>query len=243
MKNANILPLAGFVLALSTFAVLSPLAVAKDLGTQAQVWEIAEQDFREVVLSEAARVDWSKKNQELKDNAQSYTANLPKRNFSEATKTETKYIDPSIQLTSDIKIPVKGSDGNYSWQVYYKKGQSLNPLTKLRPPNALFFFDGRSPEQVALAKELTSSPLSRVVPLEASGENFSDVVKDFGRPVFYAFDAQIQRFAIDRLPALVYPGSGQYSLYLATTVFAKPYRVDQIRAYWPTTRTPTEVKK
>lgn len=223
------------VLALTFFGSLgvATLAHAHDLGTQARVWEISEPDFREAVLAEAAKVDWQQKNKELKDSAQNFTANLPKRALPEADKPETKYIDPSIQLSSDIKIPVKDKDGNYAWQVYYKKGQSLNPLAKVRPVTALLFFDARSPEQVAFAKAATADPMSKIVPLEVSGENFQDVVKDFGRTVFYAYDAQVQRFAITKLPALVYPGSGQYANYIANTTFAKPYRVDAIKAAWP----------
>lgn len=210
-------------------------AQATDLGTQAKVWDITEQDMREIVLTEAARVDWAQKNKELRENAQSYTDNLPKRALPEADKTETAYIDPSIQLSSDIKIPVKGPDGKYTWQVHYAKGMSLNPLAKVRPVTALLFFDARSPEQVAFAKELVSDPLSRIVPLEVSGDNFQEVVKDFGRAVFYAFDAQLARFNVTKLPALVYPGSGKYSLYLANTVFAKPYRAASVAAVWPST--------
>ena len=233
LSNVNLIK-ASTLAAVLLVCVLPTAALAVDLGVQANTWEITERDMRELVLADAAKVDWSKKNDEVKESARNYTANFPKRNLPELDKTETKYLDMSIQLSSDIKIPVKGADGKYTWQVYFKKGQSFNPLTKIRPVEALLYFDARSPDQVAFAKEATKGMFSGVVPIEVSGEKFDETLKQFTRPVFYGFDVQIQRFSITALPALIYPGTGKYSLYMANTVFAKPYSVAEVRRLQPT---------
>lgn len=217
----------------AAFLAAATSASATDLGVQARVWQITEQDIRELIAAQMAEVDWSEKEDELKTSAKNYTKNLPQRSLPEAEKTETKYIDMSIQLSSDIKIPVKGADGKYTWQVYYKKGMMMNPLSKVRPVEALLYFDGRSPEQTAFAKEVTADPFSNIIPIEASGEAYDRTLKEFDRIVFYGYEPQIQRFNITKLPALIYAGEGKYSQYMANTVFAKPYKAATLSAVWP----------
>jgi conjugal transfer pilus assembly protein TraW len=212
-------------------AYASP-ACAKDFGVVAQVWPITERDIREIVAEQSSQVDWGSVNKQVVESGKTFLNRLPRRNLAQATQLETKYIDPSIVLNSDVKVPVKTASG-YEWQIAYKAGERVNTLAKIRPATAMLYFDGRDPEQVEFAKDLASDIHYRVVPIEASGEDFPGVLKSFNRPVFFASQVQLTRFAVDKLPALVYPASGKYALFIANTVFPKPYRVNQVTALWP----------
>ncbi|MBC8738535.1 hypothetical protein F6X40_17385 [Paraburkholderia sp. UCT31] len=219
-------------------AAFIPKAQAKDFGVVAQVWPITERDIREIVAEQVSQVDWSAANKQVVESGKTYLNRLPRRNLPTATQLATKYIDPSIVLNSDVKVPVKTASG-YEWQIAYKAGEKVNTLAKFRPATAMLYFDGRDPEQVAFAKTLASDIHYRVVPIEASGEDFQGVLKSFNRPVFFASQVQLTRFAIDKLPALIYPASGKYALFLANTVFPKPYQVSQVTSLWPGPETGT----
>jgi len=210
----------------------TPFAFGHDLGVQGKVFSITERDMRELVMESAARHDWSREQSQLKSSGEHYLDSFPLRALTPADKTETYYIDPSITLNSDINVPVRGVDGQYAWQTYYKKGMQINPLDKERPVTALLYFDARDSAQAAFAKTASADPAFKVVPIEVSGSNYLETIKYFGRPVFHATDAQISRFSLSKLPALVYPGDGKYSRFLAVTVFAQPYRVDLLQKYW-----------
>jgi conjugal transfer pilus assembly protein TraW len=221
--------------------ILIPLALAcasvsvyaKDLGVQGTVWPIVERDIRQMMVEQAANVEWSKVQGEIADSGRAYLDNLPKRRMTSVESTSTVWLDPSIELTSDIQVPVKGADGSFSWQVLAAKGTRVNPLAQTRPLTALLFFDGADPAQLsAVAAVLKTEPL-RVVPVEAGRGSMRDNNERLARPVFHANDAMMGRFQVRSLPTLVYPGMADRALFLGVTSFAAPFSPREMLSAWP----------
>jgi conjugal transfer pilus assembly protein TraW len=221
-----------------TAAGFSFSAHAVDLGVQSKVWPITETDIREVIMKQMVAAHVENKLTEFRDKGLNYLDSLPARGLPLADKTETSYMDPSIVLANDISVPVKGADGSYAWQVLYHKGLRVNPLENRTFSTAYLFFDGSNKEQRDWAAGLASDMSNRLMPIDTTGTNFKEVVKAFGRPVFYATDQQLQRFQITKTPTLVYQGAGSHSLYMALTTFAQPYRTEDFHQYWPPQMTP-----
>jgi hypothetical protein len=222
-------------------AVFSSLALAgasapvfaTDLGVQSKVWPITETDIRVVVLQQIAQAHLDGKLSQLQTQGKNYLNNLPPRALPLAEKTETSYMDPSIQLANDINAPVKAIDGSYTWQTLYHKGMKVNPLENQRFATSYLFFDGSNLEQRTWAANLAADPLNRVMPIDTTGTDFVETAKAFGRPVFYATDQLLERLHVTKTPTLVYQGEGQYSLYMAITTFSRPYTPDAFHQFWP----------
>lgn len=208
------------------------VAGAKDLGVQGNVWPIVEPDIRQLLVENAAKVDWSKTQQKLKESAETYLDRLPKRRLPVAEVTRTDYMDPSIVLTSDIQAPVKQADGKYRWQVLFPKGMKVNPLHSQRPVTAFLMFDGSDEEQRELVKNVLALEKMRIVPVEAGAGDIAKTNEYLGRPVFHASDAMLARFNVTYLPALVYPGTGAYSDYIAVTSYARPFKAEPVLLTW-----------
>lgn len=205
-------------------AGMAAVASAKDLGVQGSVWPITERDIRELVMESAARADWQAVQKDLEKSAKEYADNLPRRTVSVAARTETRWIDPSITVDSDIKVPVKQANGEYEWQVMYRAGTRVNPLKTAAPRNAMFFFSGSDAEQVALMKRLWAAAPGMIMPIDVSGSNVQKLSETAGFPVFYAHEAMLSRFSINRAPSLLYAGSGEHRLQLGFTALARPYK-------------------
>lgn len=217
--------------------MLSSLAAfpgyAADLGVLGNTWPIVEIDMRQLMLESASKVDMNKVQDDLKESTDKYFDNLPRRILPSAEKTYTRYIDPSITLESDIQAPVADADGNFQWRTLFTKGTRVNPLEKSRPLTAMLYFDGTSEEQLKFVREALAVNPMRIVPVETAGANVRTLSKGFNRPIYYANDLQMSRFRVTQLPALLYPGTGEYSSYLALTAFAGPYKVAELEAVWP----------
>lgn len=206
---------------------------AKDLGVSGTIWPIIEIDVRQMMVEDAARTDWTKAQDALKDSAKSYIDNLPKRQLLSPDKTQTEWVDPSIVLSSDIQAPVKRADGTYAWTVIAAKGDIVNPLEKFRPVTAFLLFDGSDEAQLALVKEVLAREELRIIPVETGSGNLNSNVKALRRPVYYANDGMMARFRVRYLPSLVYPGFGEHRLFLGNTSFALPYKAEEVLKAWP----------
>jgi conjugal transfer pilus assembly protein TraW len=176
-----------------------------------------------MILESAARADWEKAQRELATAAESYADRLPQRRLPIPPRLQTRWIDPSITVDSDIKIPVKQADGEYAWRVLYKAGTRVNPLATMAPRTALLFFSGTDPKQVALAKRLWAAAPGIVTPVDVSGANVEKLSQAVGFPVFYAHDSMLARFNIDKAPALLYAGSTTHRLSLGLTYLPSPF--------------------
>lgn len=229
-----------------TLAAIASVALAKDYGVQGNQWPVTELDMRMMLITEAAGKDWSKYNGEVKDSAEHYLDNLPKRTLPIAERTHTVWFDPSIELSSDIQVPAKQANGNFAWNVMYPKGTRVNPLKTNRPLTAMLFFDGSQQDQVKFVEDLLVKEPNRIQVVEAGSGSVQQLNTKLKRPVFYANDALISRFQIKELPTLLYAGDGEHELFLGITSFGMPYDVNQAMQAWAPLRpavTPTPIKK
>lgn len=206
---------------------------ARDLGVQGNVWPIVERDMRQMLLESAMSTDWSGAQESLKESARTYVDRLPKRQLPTPEQTQTRWIDPSIVISSDIQAPVEQPDGDYQWQVIIPAGTKVNPLVTHRPVTAMLFFDGADPAQVDLVEQTLKAEPWRVVPVEAGAGNVRASFERFNRPVFHANDALVSRFQISQLPSILYPGTGEQRLLLGLTSFSPPFNVAQVLQAWP----------
>jgi conjugal transfer pilus assembly protein TraW len=215
-----------------TCATALPLH-AKNMGVQGNVWPIIEVDMRQLMIESAARADWSAAQDQATNSAKRYLETLPKRTFPTSAKTVTAWVNPSVTVSSDIQVPVKNAKGAYEWQVLAPKGSSYNPLTTVRPATAFILFDGADEAQVKFVQAALAQEPNRLVPVEAGRGDLGTNNKTFGRPVFYASDAMLNRFRVQYLPSVVYPGSGAQELLLGVTSFAAPFRPAELLGTWP----------
>lgn len=229
-KSKKVLKGGAFALAL----LAAGWANAHDLGVQGKVWEITEIDIRQLVMESAMRANFSQYNQQRKDSAKNYLDNLPKRTMGRVDKTETRWIDPSIELASDIQgageNPITKS---LEWSTMVKKGTRVNPLSVYRPVKAMLFFDGTSESQLEFVTNILKEDRhGRVTLVESAGANVGKLSKKFGRPVFYASEQMIQRFSINVAPSLLYAGTGEHEGFLGLTMFASPYLTSALTSAW-----------
>lgn len=218
---------------LAVFAgIASQSTFAKDLGIHGNVWPITEVDIRQMMLEDAAKADWGKVQEEIKDNAKTYLERLPKRQMPSIDVTTTEWFDPSIELEADIQAPVQLPDGSYAWQVLAKKGTRVNPLHQVRPTQALFFYDGGNEEQLKFVKALALKEPEKIMFIEAGTGSVKQASEDMSMPVYHANDAMLQRFQVRYLPTMVYPGTGPNTNVLGVTAFAFPYSLSEVLTTW-----------
>lgn len=208
-------------------------AGAKDLGVQGNTWPIVEQDIRQMMVESAARTDWSQTQEEVKRSAETYLDRLPKRRLPLAPRTQTYWMDPSIQLSSDIQAPVTQPNGTIVWQVIAAKGTRVNPLHQFRPVTGMFLFDGSDEAQVKLAQRVLAREPNRIVFVEAGSGNLNTSSETLARPVFHASDAMLSRFKVQYLPSFIYPGTGANADYVGVTSYAAPYKENEVLLSWP----------
>jgi conjugal transfer pilus assembly protein TraW len=207
-------------------------AYAKDYGVLGPLYPIIEVDIRRLVMESAARVDWNSVQQQAKDGARRFLDTLPQRQLPSPARTHTRWLDPSIVITSDIQAPVRQADGSFRWEVIVARGTRFNPLSQVRPHTAMFFYDGANPDQLALLKALLAAQPLVVVPVEAGAGSVRQTSEATARPIFHASDALLSRFQVQELPSLVYPGDGARQMYLGVTAFAPPFDPAAVLRVW-----------
>lgn len=220
-------------LALVVGAFSSFGATARDLGVQGNTYEIIERDFRADIAASAARADWGAVQEKAQDSARNYLDTLPKRSFEEASELSILYVDPSITLEDDIKVPRQQADGSFTWEILYSKGERFNPLTKYRPAAAMLMFDGSNEAQIEFAQQVIALHPYRVTLVDVSGANVGKLAERLGRPVFYANDFMLSRVPIRYAPSLIYPGQEAQALLLGVAAFARPFDPKVIDQVWP----------
>lgn len=223
-------PKARTVIGIVAASVLAAAAYAKDLGTWAEVWQITEVDMRQLLVASASRVDWDRVEDDTAKSAKIYLDRLPRHQMGETAQTRTRWMDPSIVLDEDIKVPV--NDGSANWRVLFPKGTRANPLSVTRPDRAMLFFDGTSKEQTDFALKALSMYPATLMLIEATGANPEQLAKRAGAPVYTSTDALRSRFQITVTPALVYPGEGEQRMLIGITEYSPPYNTVLLEPTW-----------
>lgn len=209
-------------------AAVSLPTAAGDLGVHGKVWPILEIDFRESLVRDAANVDWSAAQRELRDNVDTWLESRPAHDFPRASESKTVWLDLTYTLDKNMDIPVfDEKTGSYAWQTLYPKGTQVNPLDHQRPHDALVFFDARDPEQVRMAQRLSAAQPYRWMLIQTAG-NPAHTSELFGRPVFHYQPALGERFQLSRVPAVVFAGNDAHSKHYGVAYLAAPYSDDDL---------------
>lgn len=115
-------------------------------------------------------------------------------------KVSRKYkVDPSVR----IGWPVSDHTG----RILIPAGSRVNPLERLPTIRPIVIIDGLKKKQVAWAARLRESPLVLIT----AGDIF-DLSQQFGRPVYPAPKALIERFAIERVPVVLSSRNGMIAV-------------------------------
>jgi len=175
-------------------------ALAKDLGTRGETFDIVERDlFTEIAekfaaMEESGEVDAV--NQRLRERAMAAAHRpAPVEGLRPTSNPRAWAHDPSITLAKDIVTP----DG----QVIGQAGQRFNPLDYTPFQQTLIFFDADDPDQRAWAETERARTDTTIQPVLVRGAVI-DLMKDWSRPVW--FDQRgdlIRRFGITQVPARV----------------------------------------
>ena len=194
--------------------LLMPTVYAKDLGVHGRVYEIAEENLLQVILSRAqAEVDsgnWAKRVEGWQKQAKKQAARPRGIALPRAQKTTSHLYDPSIIVPQDIR------DAN--GRLIRAKGTHVNPLDYISMSRTLVFIDGDDQKQVDWMMSQTSEQPDRYKVILTQG-NVIDLAKSLKRRLFFdQRQTYTQKLAIKTLPAVVY----QDGLYLRVDEVALP---------------------
>ena len=167
-----------------------------------EVTAIAEEDLIEVLKRKVANHDW-------KGAAERGAANLwrqyPMVELPHATEARKRTFDPTVVVTETITAP----DGT----VLAVEGEHINPFDTMPFSMKLVVIDGTVREHLVFAREIVRTSPQGVVMVvttrvdrERGWESFTDMVRVVQQRVFLLQDVMIERFGLERVPAVVEGG-------------------------------------
>jgi len=206
--------------------------MAHSLGVHGQLFPIEEVDMRQLLAESLSRVDTEKIEKELTTSAETFFERMPPSTLTPAERTASRWIDPSVEVTSEVRVPVKDpSTGEWAWQPLHPAGTRVNPLEHVQPKDRMLFFNAESLAETEFVKEVIKKHKLAVMPV-ATGGNIKPLFEEMKRPVFYANDAILTRFQVKHTPSLLGVGQGPYSRYLVITDIRLPAIPDIIEKAW-----------
>lgn len=129
---------------IGSLLVLATEAEAKDFGVQGHVFEIAEQDFLEVINAKLKAVNWDKFNQKIQDKTKDYVETPAAiKNITKAKESKEYFYDPTYVLDQDIY--------DHIGKLIHAKGTKVNPLEFSSLREDLIFIDGDDEAQIKFA--------------------------------------------------------------------------------------------
>lgn len=179
---------------------LSLSAGAVDLGSIGPTHPIREADMlqwiEQKVRAKVESGEFRRLQEEQAKRIEEGLRNPPAlKSVSAATADRTSYYDPTFTVEEHIRDD-KGA-------ILVPSGTTINPLDKIALSRPLIFFDARDRRQVAFAKKFAESRKDAVLPVLVGGSYF-DLMREWGRPVFYDQKAAlVRRFGIKHVPAIV----------------------------------------
>lgn len=220
----------------STAALVSFLMVgvanAHYLGVQGQLFPIEEVDMRQLLAESLSQVDTKKIEEELTTSAETFFERLPASPVPSADKTVSRWIDPSIEITSEVRVPVKDPvTGEWAWKMMHPAGTKVNPLEHVQPRDRMLFFNAASLAEVEFVKAVILRRKLDIIPV-ATGGNIKPLFEEIKRPVFFANEAHMARFHVKATPSLLGVGEGAYSRYLVITEIRLPATPDIVDKAW-----------
>jgi hypothetical protein len=198
------------------------LAWAVDLGVYGQVWPIDEVDIRDIIVTQSEKISLEAVNELFKAQIHSDSEHFNTGSMPSSQVTKTHYFEPVVTLKNDIVVKDT---------IIYKKGTSINPLTKINPNRALLFFDGNSKNQINFAVNAIKQYPFQLL-LVMSGHNPIQLSHDIQLPVYYAYPPLINYFHVNHMPALINNGRLTHQYQLAITEFSSPFKLSTLKDCW-----------
>ncbi len=171
----------------------------RDLGARGPVTEIREPDLLVEFERRLAALDLTAMKARALERA---FGRLHLERLPTATEERTRWIDPTLTAAADIQLP----DGT----LLVKAGDTVNPLAQLPFTQRLVVFDATDPRQMAFAQERAAEPSPRAtqflitdLPRERGWAGLEQVMTQLDRQVFLLTPMLRQRFALQRVPAVV----------------------------------------
>lgn len=180
-----------------------------------KTYPIAERDFLEVIRE---RLQAKQDSGELaamqtamQDKARHSIENpTPIAGITRASKPDTRYYDPSVTASQDIR----DADGN----IVVKAGTQANPLDYMGLSKVLLFIDARDKQQVRYADHYYKTSKKPVKVILVAG-SYMALMRQWQRPVFYDQGGNLTgKFQITHVPALVYQESPDATVLRIDTV-------------------------
>lgn len=174
---------------------------AKDLGVMGATYPIAETDFVTMAqkkIQEEMNTDKESGWQDQQKASIMATADRPLAvpGLRPTIQNRHWFLDPSFV----VPIDVRSANGS----ILMKAGSRFNPLEKINLKNALIFFDGDDPEQVAWAQKKNEALKGRDVLILVNGSLRAASLQLPHQRVYFDQGGRItQKLQITQVPAIV----------------------------------------
>lgn len=178
----------------------SKLAIAVNLGTWGDVWEIKEQNFLSVIHERLTDYLADKSEDELREELrkrviQSAMRPPPVEGVHRGKETRMRLFDPAITVAKDM--------ADHEGNIFARKGQRISPFDAIPVFNqTLYFIDGDDPEQVEWMKQQEpKTPVSKIILVNG---NIRDTTESLDLRVYFDQGGSLsRRFEIKQVPAIV----------------------------------------
>lgn len=164
-------------------------------------YEIKETDAIEAIQKKLAAMEKSGELEKLENEAKSRIEKqilepAPVLGISIVEKSNSRYFDPTYILNEDIF----DHEGNR----IAAKGTRVNPLEVMPVHKKLFFFDGRSTEQVAMAEKFAMQYGNDFTPILTAGD-WAEISNKLKQAVYFDQQGKMTtRLTVTAVPSLVY---------------------------------------
>lgn len=206
-----------FAAVLALFLSLPGLSLARVVGQDGQVYDIAEQDFREVISAKASAFDyegWSQQEgAKIRERVKNFRLPDSVSGLPPAVVSEVYRVDMSYRVPQDIK-DIQGN-------VVYPAGYVFNVLElmekrKLHYTGVLVVINAERKVELEWFKvHFNKSPNVKLLITDGKAYVLGEELK---RPVYYLTDLIKSRFAIKATPSVVLQPAK--SKYMAVKTFA-----------------------
>lgn len=179
------------------------------LPVSGPVVEVIESDMAEMIRAELAKQGDEALRERMRAAAARFWQRADMLDLPNAKESRVRLVDPSFEVTQTITTP----DG----AVLAVAGERINPLERLQFRQRLIVFDATQPAHVRwakaeLAKDWTiqTSLITARVDRERGWDGYSELIVDFGRPVYFLPSAMRDTYHIQALPTVVTADGGHF---------------------------------
>ena len=194
------------ILSLISGLVFSLSVSAEITQNYGEVFPVIEQDIRLVIQGRLNAMEKSNAMNEFKEKAIERVKQSTYRPnpllLTPADETSSYYVDPSITLKQDIRLP--------NGQLIAASGTRINPMEKVTLSYALIFFNGDDEEQVAWVKShYKKYPAVKFI---LTGGDIRDAANLFGR-IYFDQEARLtEKLHIQHVPSIAVQEGVQWKI-------------------------------